>query len=473
MASETRSTTGEVAQLTAGDLVPGADSPLEPAELLIPEVRQRARRRRLRNLGAVGLVVVGVVAFVIVDASDTPARHHTAGGRTATGQATTDSAISGPVATSTQVLASGQGALRTWNSTSGTTAVQELIAPTGVVTSIERNVYSAGHDRLTDTHTAIFPVPRDWATESTSSVCQLTCYADIWEYPAPTLVRRFLADHELKIVGLSTKMDGRTVVEAVSTPALPGAVNEGPPTKTWLDPANDEVVRFSDGIPGSPVTTYTWLPGTPANLAHLGLSIPAGYTKVANYYAGSVAPLSPPMTPSYRSLLVSCVTQSSHESTPPTSMLFTSVRTGSAGGTPWTLWIGNQAGYTVFAMVSGLGTHAQCVPGAGESTNWALPNYELGVGELPGQPIAFVFGVVSDPSISRVKATVMGVNVDVALRSLPVSLLAARFAFAEVTGLGCADLDEGGLHYSDEVYEGMRSVGGTTASEKAGGTCRT
>ena len=460
--------------ITDNELAPVADVPLEPTELLIPEVRYRTRRRRLRNLGVIIVVALGVSTYIIVSSGGkAPTPRQTTGNTSSSGQTTTDAAINGPVATSVQVLASGRGTLKSWYSSSGTTDVQEVISPTGVVTSIERDVYAVHDGRFGDTHTVLFPVQRDWATESTSSACETTCYADAYEYPSPSLIRRLLADHELKIVGAPTTIDGRTVGKIVSVPATPGALNTGPQTQGWVDPRNDEVVRFSGD--GPTVTTYTWLPGTPANLAHLDLTIPAGYSQVAGTYAAGLTPTPPPTNPSYQSLLVTCATQSSNLPPPPESTVFTSVKSGTTDGIPWALWFAVQRGDIIFAMMSGVGGNAQCINGDGEGTNVAQPSSELGVGQLPGQPVAFVFGVVNDSAITSAEATAVNVNANVALTPLRGSMSSSRYAFAEIRGLDCANLDSAGFSYSDSVFEGTKIVGSNSGGGGASSdaSCRT
>ena len=367
---------------------------------------------------------------------------------------------SGPVATTTHVLPSDAGAVKSWYSTSGRIQVQERIGPTGVVTRIDRYAYSVADNRLVITHTVVFPALSDWATVTTSSECALTCYADNWLYLSPSLIHRGLANHELKIVGSPTTIDGRNVVEVMSAPQIPGAASAGGLIKAWMDPVNDEVIQFNDGIPGAQAT-YTWLPGTPANLAHLSLNIPASYRQVSGRYVSGPTP--PPTNVTYQSLLVACATQSSNLAPPPESTVFTSVRSGTTDGTPWALWFAVQRGEIIFAMMSGTGGNALCIPGAGDSTNVAQPSDELGVGQLPGQPVAFVFGVVNDPAITRAEATVMGISANVMLSPLPAPLPSSRYAFAEIEGLSCKSLASTGFSYSDSVYKGSTYFGGSSS----------
>jgi hypothetical protein len=154
----------------------------------------------------------------------------------------------------------------------------------GEVVSIEKIVYSIRHGDLVTHNTVVFPPEQAWATYTNSGFCSpALCHAYDWLYPSPPSLRQFIASHRMRFIGRTKQLDGR--------PAR--RLDTGSPARGWADPVNDEVLQYQLE-PIVPVEYYRWFNATTANLRHLSLSIPSGYSELASKCAQPVGTPIPP-----------------------------------------------------------------------------------------------------------------------------------------------------------------------------------
>lgn len=462
-----------------------SDSAAQPVEVLLPEVRQRTRRRRLRNMAIVLLVIaIGAITYGIVGRGST-SPSTTSVGATGDGVGALPSAVrSAPVAMSTQTLLDGRGSVTTYYSGTGTMMVQTHTSSSGVIQSIQRVVYGVAGDRLKTTYTTVFPTESSWASSFSAGGCSARCFADAYLYASPSLVRRLLREHQAVLSKRVTQINGRSVVELLQVQSA-GSVAAGSGSLTWIDPTNYEVVRYlaytnprlpDSGSPAAPVLNFSWLSNTTSNLSHLVLSIPSGYSQASSRYAGGLLPTPPPIFSSYQAALLTCANQTAAVSNLPTGTRFVAVRSGSVDGTSWTLWFASADPHIAYALMSGSGAGATCVSNSGDtgSAPMVAPTYNVQVVQLPGRPAAFVLGYTMDLAITLVQASMPNrPSVNAVLSRLPssVSTAPAKLIFAEVSDLSCPAIKQFGFWTDYTISAGATSIGGMNSSPDYSATC--
>src|SRR5487761_1909871 len=251
----------------------------QPTEVLLPEVRQRTRRRRYRNTTVALLVIaVGALCYAVVGRGTSSPSGSSVGAANPPLSALPSAVRSSAVAMSTRMLPSNGDTLTTYYSGTGTMMEETLRSQAGVVQSIVRVVYQVADGQLRTAITKVFPMESSWASSFNrgSGGC-VPCHADAYLYPSPPLIRRLLLAHQMQLSKQVTQINGRSVVQLVQIRSASSSSGSGP--LVWVDPTNDEVVRFlpSPNAPLAAIENFTWLPNTSANLSHLLLPIPSGY----------------------------------------------------------------------------------------------------------------------------------------------------------------------------------------------------
>jgi hypothetical protein len=365
--------------------------------------------------------------------------------RSAVHQATSASAVS-EIVTSTLQLPNNAGTVTTWIASDGFTSVQTLMIASGtVVEQLKVTTTSRGAETVVE-HRAVFPTEHEWASFMNLSVCESACdssYSTNSSYLTPASIRALLSSHKLRVIGTPTRIDGVVAEEvtAASIGSSPGA----PASVLWIKPRSDEIVKLVLGTGMNLETDYRWHQGTAGNLAHLELTIPRGFTHIADTFAegGIVSTAPPPAHVDYQTALDECAGESAPGLSGGPTTSFSQLRAGSDRGMPWALWYGGVIeGQPVYALLGGSGARAQCLSTAGGLIGISGA---VAVSQLPGRAVAFAIGLVDPASITSVK-----VEVESSLTATPVPLypLAGTsydYAFAEISGLSCKNLSTGGL----------------------------
>jgi hypothetical protein len=443
---------------------PTAGPDPQDLEALIREVRRRTRRRRLRNIAAVLLAAaIGGTSYALVSGGTNPAPRQSSG----TGAGSPQSPAKGSAANTQLVTWSAQrannlGEIETWSSSNGNTTVQTYIAPNGKVTNVERINYSIKGGELVDQRLELFPTEHEWATSTNLSLASSNSIYDDLIFSPPASIRNLLATHVLRKTSSHMLINGITAVEL--TNAQPQPANSSPAnTKLWINPANDEIVR-AVALPGfGHDTNYRWLASTAANRAHLDLQVPRGYTQVADLYAEDAfpQPFLPPANANYKTALDAC--SQLNPGATNTATKFTELRSGSVGGTPWKLWFGGISnGQPILALLGGSGATAECLsPGLQVVNRFNLNQSTPGVvTELPGRPAVFVTGLLAPASITSIHVVVTGSGNEISVPMYSLPGTTDRYAFKEITGMSCSDLNNYGLSYSLSAFSGAKQVSG-------------
>jgi hypothetical protein len=268
------------------------------AELLFAEAQ--ARRRRLRHRGAfLAVLVVAGLLFGLdrakVIASGGSAKGEVPGGRAfspspTAPSATSSSALLNPYYLDPHTL--GDHA-EFWYSADGSIEEEYVYSGDGysyggggssgggALISVERSSYQVVNGAGRVTVTVVFPAEHAFAAYTTSSRQDP---GDVFYFSAP-FIRRGLADHTLSAFGPEVRLDGRRVIRLLASQPLSGPFG-------WIDPRDDEIIsRWALQFAGNGTyigvgqSYYRWVPGTRANLARFELSVPAGFHRVAAYYA--------------------------------------------------------------------------------------------------------------------------------------------------------------------------------------------
>jgi len=107
---------------------------------------------------------------------------------------------------------------------------------------------------------------------------------------APDVIRRWLHNPHVRMVGVDSVAGHRAAhLEITAISNAPGGRAD-----LWVDAETYLLLRERITVPGLPVSTtdFAWLPRTTENVARCGLSVPAGFTRVASPYGA------PPTRPS-------------------------------------------------------------------------------------------------------------------------------------------------------------------------------
>jgi hypothetical protein len=154
----------------------------------------------------------------------------------------------------------------------------------------------------------------------------------------------------------------------------------------------------------------------------------------------------------------------------PSNLAFVLLKRGVVGTMRWSFWFGEPAGGAPFeSIVAVSGAGDLCV----EPDYWGGgPDGWDGIAQLPGKPIAFIFGDVAltrprgTPAIkppyrplSRITAVLNGRHASATATRVGSSPFA--YLFTEVTGLRCASASDGsaGLYESEVDYAGNSVIG--------------
>jgi hypothetical protein len=165
------------------------------------------------------------------------------------------------------------------------TMVQENRRPSGQVLSIARYAYFLRGEEIVFEDLAVFPGERAWATKAIEVACHSSCKEALVEnitFATPSWNRQLITTKEFSEVGARRTIDGQTAIRMAPVPSMPGAPTSAP--LIYISPSTYEVIQESSG-PGNVVVNYRYLPGTPANDAHLELAVPKGFREVSAQYA--------------------------------------------------------------------------------------------------------------------------------------------------------------------------------------------
>jgi hypothetical protein len=370
---------------------------------------------------------------------------------------------SSDVVVTTATLPDGD-TLTSWISGDGLTSVQSLLDPQGATVELERTAFRLTGDEVLDSHLAVFRSEREWAESESMSYCSSICSSRSWIFPPPKTIGQLITSQQFVATGKHSLVDGHEAVELEPRAAAPGATN-APTSSLWINPQNDELLESEINGGTSPtITNYRWLADSTANDHHLELSAPAGFEQISDVFAASAAPIqgAPPPVVSYRSVLEACGAGDYFPEQATATPTFELVRDGVVDGTRWKLWESSSQGRVELAMLGGSGATAQCMSPLGPDQN----SYgAVGVSELPGRPVAFAVGLITSSSVTAVDASVEN---SLKARRIPLHELPGtsdRYAFAEFSGLSCAELNTGGLASTIVVYDGGQNLGGGSSGQ--------
>ena len=153
----------------------------------------------------------------------------------------------------------------------------------------------------------------------------------------------------------------------------------------------------------------------------------------------------------------------------PAKLRFVELKSGVVEGMPWSFWAAPTAGAPDYSLLAGSGEGTLCVSAGTWGGN---PKEWDGYAQLPGKPVAFLFGFAKPSSLSRVTAKINGLEVSATTRRFNSS--SYGYLFAEVAGLRCAPPLAGstGIVESETDYVGSRVIGsGRSGSTTAGVPC--
>jgi hypothetical protein len=268
-----------VTQGLDGDEPAPTDLAPSPAEVLIHEVRQRARLRRPRNLAVVAVIVVLVVGYFAV------LRHPASRSGTVTtvGRSPSAAVLNNTNADIVSFRQSGYHpgftlppdepvpSERGWVLGNGRVSLVDEVLRDGTLASSTRTVLSIDGDDISQVTTTVVYSAHIWMRSTKLIACAIACAEFLLsrELLANPGVITYLYSEGYREVGKSREIDGLRVVEYT---------NDGSGTADyWITPSSHLLVRIPSSPAGAGQFDFQWHAPTDAQKKLLTLVIPSGF----------------------------------------------------------------------------------------------------------------------------------------------------------------------------------------------------